>query len=243
MIPSKTKPGTPSSAGGVPDWTSFKSRCFESIHEQFDFADRKIYVLDFGAPNTSVLKVLREYDVIYSCVNLRKQIAETLNEQSADPEEANPGQLNLEFDFMQFQSYLEQKKEGTVFGAVLLWDLVNYLSRASIVNLMSLISPHCQTGTMLYALSWMRSQMPSAPVDFDLHENHELYYQIPHEQMTLESPAYTAQTINSLVPSFTMYRLVAHGSGIQEILLRFDTYKEPPDENLVIMHSSVSGLN
>ncbi len=117
-------------------------------------------------------------------------------------------------------------------GAILVWDLFNYIGREKIIRLMASISPLCRKGARLWALIWLTEKIPSLPGRFTMTTDRKVVYEYTTSEMVSTS-SLAAQTVVSMMPSFKPHRMSASDTGILEVILEFDTLVDPPDSNLI----------
>ena len=211
------------------------TRSFVSILEHLEKLDgRKHVIIDLGQISTTVLDLFGAYEFLYFNFSLRKQIVDTIDN---DIRGAPKSHLDLQTSADMLHR-LKRVSKGDPVNVILTWDLFNYLSRKSVVNLMALLSPFCRKGALLHALSWTEAIVPHYPLLFELNETNEIVCGFPNRD-TLEFRPYTAQSIRSMMPSFQIVRMRALSIGLQDSLLEFRELVDPPNPELITMQSHI----
>ena len=209
---------------------------FASILEHLEnqIASKHV-IVDLGQISTTVLDIFSAHEYLYYNFSLRRQIVEEIDNSGL-------GSPKMHLDLQPSPDQLKRFKkvaQGTPIDVVLTWDLFNYLSRRSIVNLMALLSPFCQKGALLHALSWTEAIVPKYPLNFELNNaRNELICCFPNRD-TLEFRPYTAQSIRSMMPSFSIVRMRALSIGFQDSLLEFRELVDPPNPELITTQSHI----
>ena len=120
-------------------------------------------------------------------------------------------------------------------SVILAWDLLNYLERTEIINLMAYLSPLCHPGTKLFAISWITETIPKKPGWFEITPQLELIYESMINEHIV-SPEYSAPNIVDMMPSFTPHRLSITRMGMLEVVLQFKDLIQPPSTTKIPAH-------
>ena len=209
---------------------------FTSISEHLEnLNESKHVIIDFGQISTTVLDLFSAHEFLYFNFSLRRQIVDEIDNSGL-------GAPKIHLDLQPAPEQLNRFKkvsQGAPIDVILTWDLFNYLSRKSVVNLMALLSPFCRKGALLHALSWTEAIVPIYPLHFELHKNrNELICGFPNRG-TLDFRPYTAQSIRSMMPSFSIIRMRALSIGFQDSLLEFRELVDPPNPELITTQSHI----
>lgn len=103
---------------------------------------------------------------------------------------------------------------------VLCWNLLNYLGRDEIHQLIELLAPRFQPATRLHAMMEYASPlMPATPGHWIPDANARLHAsQVDEEQ--IESPRYKPKELERIMPQLAPERTVLLGNGLQEYLFK-----------------------
>ncbi|MEE4297095.1 MAG: hypothetical protein V2J20_10840 [Wenzhouxiangella sp.] len=103
---------------------------------------------------------------------------------------------------------------------VLCWNLLNYLDREDIRQLIELLAPRLKAGTRLHALMEYASPlMPATPGAWVPDTNGRLHASQVDEEQT-DSPRYKPKELERLMPQLKPERTVLLGNGLQEFLFK-----------------------
>ncbi len=109
---------------------------------------------------------------------------------------------------------------------VLAWDLVNYLSRAELTRLGTLLRRHCRPGALVFALVSNQKQIPAQPHRFRILGDDQLAYE-RRSSLERPGPRYAPYDLASALKGFRVDRSFLLRHGIQEYLfLRDDEGEE-----------------
>ena len=201
------------------------SLILDFLSEDHEF---KSGLLDFAPADNNVIQHFKDCNCIYYSSN---SLSESLLHAEDNHVEFDLARL-LSTPSVSRSEKQDSWNKNNAVGAILVWDLFNYLSRAKIIKIMSAISPICRKGTRLYALVWLTDRMPALPGKFSLTADGKIEYQFNSSDMTA-APILAAQTIVSMMPSFKSHRMSASDTGILEVILEFDQLVDPPDSNVL----------
>ncbi len=212
------------------DYRKFPSMGLKSINESLESLDHdtgKPLILDLSCARQSVAEYARDLNCVYTVTNAIPQLIEENNRsnESADSE-------NSRVDYAEiFESVIRYSRKNSIdrpVSVILVWDLLNYLERTEIINLMAYLSPFCHTGTKLFAISWITETIPSQPGWFEVTPQLELTYESMIDEH-IDSPEYSAPNIVDMMPSFKPHRLSITRFGMLEVLLQFKNLIQPPN--------------
>jgi len=209
------------SANQTGDRIQFRSIAVDILSQHFAEAHPiQLGIFDFAPADNGVI----QHFAIQNCIYYSTQL---IYDSFFDAEKIN-SQANLTHLLNNLLlRQLDKNKNCVPLGAVLVWDIFNYCSRAQIIEIMSAISLRCTKGTKLHALLWQTEKIPSLPGRFTVTTNRKIEYQFNTDEKTYAS-FLAAQTIIDMMPSFKACRMSASDSGILEVILEFDELAEPP---------------
>lgn len=107
--------------------------------------------------------------------------------------------------------------DDTLFDAVLIWDLVNYLERREVAALARQLARFCRPGALLLALVSILKQIPAEPIRFRILDQDHLAYE-PRTAALRPCPRYAPAELNELLRGFRLDRSFLMRHGIQEFL-------------------------
>ena len=207
----------------------FPSMGLKIISESMENLDRgklKYVVLDLSCARQSVADFAREINCVYTISDAITQLVKNKDEQY-DSEASVDSFVDYAEMFECLTRYSRKSSIRQPVSVILAWDLLNYLERTEIINLMAYLSPFCHPGTKLFAISWITETIPKKPGWFEVTPQQELIYEsMIHEQ--IDSPEYSAPNIVDMMPSFTPHRLSITRMGMLEVVLQFKDLIQPP---------------
>ncbi len=210
-----------------------QTNVFAGVLEYLEQAS-KPSVLDAGQANPSLVNILGSYhDVKYFTLGFRSAIIEIIRDTPSDDLSSRVG-IGLP------EKWIDNYKrisEDAPIGVILAWDLFNYISRDGIVDCMAQISPLCNRGTLLHCLIWLDAGTPLFPTKFRFSNERQIIMEHV-ESKKLKVPPMSAQSLNSLMPSFNIVRLAALSLGLHECLLEFEELTNPPNPNLITLETT-----
>ncbi len=115
---------------------------------------------------------------------------------------------------------LQQYPRDTVFDVILFWDLMDYLGRDELKELISHLEIFCEPGTLLFALSSSLSQVPVTPASFSISGERNVSYHNSAKDVR-PSPGYNQNDYKRLLPGFKLHRTFLMSSGMEEHLFIF----------------------
>lgn len=215
-----------------PIWSEswkFSSMGLKIISESMESLDRttpRKVVLDLSCARQSVADFAREIRCVYTISDAITQLVENKDEQidSADPIDSIVDYAEI---FECLTRYSRNYSIRRPVSVILAWDLLNYLNRTEIINLMAYLSPFCHPGTKLFAISWITETIPKNPGWFEITPQLELIYESMINEH-IDSPEYSAPNIVDMMPSFTPHRLSITRMGMLEVVLQFKNLIQPP---------------
>jgi hypothetical protein len=107
--------------------------------------------------------------------------------------------------------------DDTLFDAVLIWDLINYLERREVAALARQLARFCRPGAMMFALISILKQIPAEPMRFRILDHETLAYEVK-TAATRPCPRYAPAELNELLRGFRLDRSFLMRHGIQEYL-------------------------
>ncbi len=221
------------------DGQVLQTKGFTSILEHLErIGDRNYSIIDLGQINSTVFDALTSYGSpnfnFFNC-SLRQKFVEA---SQSPPQAGTYSHLEM-MPPAELQDNLEKHHEDYPIEIIVAWDLLNYLSKRSIVELMALLSPFCKRGAVMHALVWTDGRIPIHPMKFEVNQLGELVFHTSPNSESLEIPPYTAQTIRSLMPSFNIVRLSALSIGMHDCLFEFESLQDPPNPELITLQSTI----
>ena len=193
-------------------------------------------VLDFAPADNNVIQHFADCNCIYySSPDIFHSLLDS---------DSNYPSSNLDLSLTNLlHNQLEQVKsrhESSPIGAILVWDLFNYIERKNIIKIMASISPLCRKGARLSALIWLTEKIPILPGLFTVSSDSKIEYEFTTSETTNAS-ILAAQTIVGMMPSFRPHRMAASDTGILEVILEFDELVDAPNPK-VIPASQLTGV-
>lgn len=103
-------------------------------------------------------------------------------------------------------------------GAVLAWDLLNYLPPERLAELGGILADGCRPGALAFALIGYLKEIPDCPLRFRVHDTTTLAYEnrSPHSRL---SPRYSPHDLSRLLPAFRVETSYLLRNGYQELVL------------------------
>ncbi len=202
--------------------------------EDFDRGKSKNVLLDLSCARQSVVDFAREISCVYTISDAITPLVENKNGQfdSADPVDSFVDYAEM---FECLSRYSRKNSIRRPVSVILAWDLLNYLERTEIINLMAYLSPFCHPGTKLFAISWITETIPKKPGWFEITPQLELIYESMINEHIV-SPEYSAPNIVDMMPSFTPHRLSITRMGMLEVVLQFKDLIQPPSTTRIPAH-------
>ena len=114
--------------------------------------------------------------------------------------------------------------------AILVWDLLNYLSTDQIKVLGEHLARHCHPGTRLLVLISTRERISDAPLRFEIEKRNGLAYDTP-ATVNRPCPRYREPDLERLLPDFAVEVSYLLRNGFQEYILSYSPRPlpiEPP---------------
>ena len=103
------------------------------------------------------------------------------------------------------------------FDIILSWGLFDYLESSDIRALIGYLSPFCDPGSFLFALSSNLKEIPSSPTSFMIQDRETLIYTCDSTQLR-PSPRYAPRDLINLMSGFRAYNSFLLRNGMQEYL-------------------------
>jgi hypothetical protein len=127
------------------------------------------------------------------------------------------GPTDEDFDWDPVFEELLPYEEGTRFDLVLLWDVLNYLSRPQIQAMGRRVGDFCGADALLYAMISTRRDIPALSRSYHIVSSNRLVYRTT-SQAIRPCPLYKEPDLVRLMPQFKVKGTYILRNGIQEYL-------------------------
>jgi hypothetical protein len=179
---------------------------FHSLIQRMEDGERHV-VLDLGPPQAGTVALLSQY-------RCRLDIADLA---------ANLNEIDQELEGRDLRSNIDRLlpvKRSERVDLVLCWDLLNYLSRPAIRELMTCIAERSKKGTLIHALVvYAERQMPVIPDRYVPVDDHSLRPVTLSQEMR-PAPRYSPEDLSQCMPAYQLDRAMLLRNGMQEFLFR-----------------------
>jgi len=196
------QPGPSATAEGPP----LNAPLFHSLIERMEDGERHV-VLDLGPPQAGTVALLSQY-------RCRLEIADLA---------ANLEQIDQELTGRDLRSAIDRllpAKRHEPVDLVLCWDLLNYLSRSAVKELMACIAERGRKGALVHALVvYAERQMPVIPDRYVPVDDHSLRPVTQTHEMR-PAPRYSPEDLSQCMPAYQLDRAMLLRNGMQEFLFR-----------------------
>lgn len=167
---------------------------------------RKCSILDLGPALNRNVEFFSEYRCTLSIADLYRTWR--LEQQAT---------LEVRLPFERACQRLLEFDAGSTFDVILAWDLFNYLEKPEIQSLVDTLLPHCQTGTVIFALIATRKKLSAQPLSYSILDSQNLLYEKPTIALR-ECPQYKEPELTKIMPHFSVDTTFLLRNGIQEYL-------------------------
>jgi hypothetical protein len=169
--------------------------------------EQRVVVLDLGTVRSGTVELFSAYRCRLDIIDLPTALPAMT--QCDEPEDRKAC-LSALFD----------PDEREPLDLVLCWNLLNYLQRDDIHDLVEALLPRFQPGTRLHALiEYASPLMPATPGYWVPDASARLHASQVDEEQT-DSPRYKPKELERMMPQLAPERTVLLGNGLQEYLFR-----------------------
>ena len=179
---------------------------FEQAISELD-PEKRVVVLDLGMVRSGTVELFSAYRCRLDVVSLPASLSQLASRDEAEDRKACLGRL---FD----------TQEREPLDLILCWNLLNYLQRADIRDLLELLAPRLKYGTRLHALVEYASPLMPATPGFWIPDMNARLHASQVDQEQTESPRYKPKELERMMPQLGPERTVLLGNGLQEYLFR-----------------------
>lgn len=170
-------------------------------------------VMDLGQVRSATIDLFNQFNCRLTIINLHEHVAGSMSEDHVDVAAT--------------LADIHSLPDDETFDVILIWDLLNYLDKDSIQQLVQSLTGRLKRGAMVHALiQYSTDKMAAVPHLYDpqiqLADNEERILNqmkqvvISNEVMT--APQYSPETLKKCMRGFEIHKAMLLGNGMQEFL-------------------------
>lgn len=171
-----------------------------------------ITILDLGAITKANFDFLNQFSCKIQVEDLSARISDIVA----------TGEIQL---LNSIDQYLGRHEECEPFDVILIWDVINYLSRDGIKKLMQKLSYYAKQDTLLYAIRYLEKKIPTVPQRFHIRDQYTIQVELRDLRDRSFEFVNTSEFLK-ITPNYTLENTLMNKEGMRhgyiEHLLRFN---------------------